>query len=128
MEEFEINVINTTTNPPRIWFKCVDDTFVIQRVEHSQEFLQHINFIELYIQFTTEDIHTDGSLPFLDTLITSGPDNTLLTTVYRKPTHTNKYLHWDSHYNLPVKLSAFNYLTHTAKTVCANPKLLHKEA
>ena len=34
-----------------------------------------------------EEPNQDGSLPFLDTKVTPGPNNTLITTVYRKPTH-----------------------------------------
>ena len=44
---------------------------------------------------------------FLDTLLSPGPDNTSLTTVYRKPTHTNQYQHWDSHHNVSAKYSVF---------------------
>ena len=31
----------------------------------------------------------DGSVPFLDTLVTSQTDGSLLTTIYRKLTHIN---------------------------------------
>ena len=39
------------------------------------------------IQFTAEDTHADGTLPFLDVLVIPQPDGSLATTVYRKPTH-----------------------------------------
>ena len=55
--------------------------------------------------------------PFLDTLATPGPDKTLLTTVYRKPTDTDQYLHGASHHNLPAKDSVLNTLTYRARTV-----------
>ena len=54
MEEFEIKAINTATNPPRIWVMYVDDTFVIQKAEHSHQFLQCIDSIDPYMQFTAE--------------------------------------------------------------------------
>ena len=38
--------------------------------------------------------HNRTHSPFLDTLITIQPDNTFSTTGYRKPTHTDQYLHW----------------------------------
>ena len=65
----------------------MDDTFVINKAEHSQDLLQHINSQDPHIQFTVEPTQ-HGSLPFLDTLVTIQPDNTFNTTVYRKPTHT----------------------------------------
>ena len=48
-------------------------------------------------------------------------------TVYRKPTHMDQYLQWDSHHHLSAKNSVINTLTHRAKTVCNKPELLQKE-
>ena len=83
---------------PSLWLRFVDDTFVINKAEHSQALLQHINNQDPHIQFTVEP--TQGSLPFLDTLVTIEPNNTFSTTVYRKPTHTDQYLHWDSNHHI----------------------------
>ena len=58
-------------------------------------------------------------MPFLDTLVTPQEDGTLSTRVYRKPTQTDLYLQWDSHYNLTSKYSVINTLTHRAKAVCS---------
>ena len=49
------------------------------------------------------------------------------TTVYRKATHTEWYLQWDSHHNITAKYSVDNTLTHRAKTVCSTHQLLQKE-
>ena len=49
------------------------------------------------------------------------------TCVYRRPTHTDLYLQWDSHYNLAFKFSVINTLTHRAKAVCSNCELLKTE-
>ena len=80
-----------------------------------------------HIQFGTEDPDIDGSMPILDTHITPGLDNTLLTTGYRKSFHIDLYLHRDSHHNLIVKYGVFNALTHRARTVFSNPFLLKKQ-
>ena len=53
--------------------------------------------------------------------------NSLLTSGYRKPTHTDLYLHWDSHHHLPAKFSMINTLKHRAKAVCSNHYLLKEE-
>ena len=53
--------------------------------------------------------------------------NSLSITVHQKPTHTDQYLQWDSHHNLPTKYSVIGTLTHRAKTVCTAPDLLNEE-
>ena len=68
-----------------------------------------------------------GSLPFLDTLVTIQPDSILSTSVYRKPTHTDQYLHWDSNHHITAKQSVYNTLTHRAKTVSSTHHNLDKE-
>ena len=54
-------------------------------------------------------------------------DRSLSSTVYRKPTHNDLYLHWDSHHTLPSKYSVIGTLHHRAKTICSNPQLLKQE-
>ena len=51
----------------------------------------------------------------------------LNTTVYRKPTHTDMYLHWDSHHNIPSKYSVIGTLYHRANTICSTTQYLHNE-
>ena len=91
MESFEHRAITSAVNPPRLWKKYVDDTFVILQQSHKEEFLQHINSVDPSSIFTTEETRPDGSIPFLDTLITPQKDGTLTTSVYRKPTQTDLY-------------------------------------
>ena len=89
MEDFEIRAINSAVDPPRIWKSFVDDTFVVKDSAKKQNFLEHINNMDPHIQFTSEDAIPDGSLPFLDTIVLPQPDNSLLTSVYRKPPNTD---------------------------------------
>ena len=86
-----------------------------------------INSIDPHIQYTSEDAKEDGSIPFLDAIIMPQSDSFLLTSVYRKPTHTDLYLHWNSHHHLSAKFSIINTLKHRAKTVHSNQQLLKKE-
>ena len=79
------------------------------------------------IQFTMEESNQDESLPFLDTQVSPGPNNTLTTIVYRKPTHTDQYLHWDSNHLIAAKHSVYNTLAHRFKVVSYNQQPLHKE-
>ena len=44
METFEHRAINTALNPPRVWRRYVDDTFVVQQESHKDEFFSgHFN-------------------------------------------------------------------------------------
>ena len=104
----------------------MDHTFVIQKEIHNQDFLQHINCVDPAIQFTVENNKKDGAIPFF-TIVKPEADGNLLITVYRKPTHTNQYLQWDSHHHLSAKFSVIHTLTHRAQTLCSNPELLCKE-
>ena len=64
----------------------------------------HFNSVEPSIQFTLErekDIH----LPFLDLNVSRGVRENLETKVYRKLTHTDKYLAFDSHHPICHKKS-----------------------
>ena len=79
------------------------------------------------INFTTEETSHDCYMPFLDTLVTPQKERTLTTSVYRKPTHTDSYLQWDSHHNLACKYGVINTLTHREKSVSLNSKLLERE-
>ena len=125
MEEFEVKALSTCPHPS-LWLRFVDDTFVINKAEHSQALLQHINNQDPHIQFTVEPTQ-QGSLPFLDTLVTIERNNTFSTTVYRKPTHTDQYLHWDSNHHITAKQSVFNTLAHRAKVVSSSQDKLDQE-
>ena len=127
MEEFETKTLSTAPNPPTLWKRFVDDTFIVIKKCHQEEFFHHINSIEDSIQFTAEDTHADGTLPFLDVLVIPQPDGPLSTAVYRKPTHTGQYLQWDSHHAISAKYSVISTLFHRAKEVCSTKQHLEKE-
>ena len=105
----------------------VDDTFVIINKADKDEFLTHINSVDHNIQFTAEEPGPGGSLPFLDILISPDEEGRLVTSVYRKPTHTDQYLQWDSHHPISAKYSVVGTLYHRAKTISSNNDKLHKE-
>ena len=90
-------------------------------------FLDHINDRDPAIKFTVEGNQENGTIPFLDALVKTEADNSLSISVYRKPTHTDQYLQWDSHHNLAAKDSVISTLTQRAKTVCTGPDLFNKE-
>ena len=64
---------------------------------------------------------------FANTIVTINDDGSLNTKVYRKPTHTDLYLQWDSHHAIAAKYSMINTLHHRAKAVCSNKQLLKEK-
>ena len=69
-----------------------------------ERFLSHLNSVEPSIQFILER-EKDRHLPFLDLNVSRGVQGNLETSVYRKPTHTDKYLAFDSHHPICHKKS-----------------------
>ena len=124
---FESRALATAIHPPKVWRRYVDDTCVLKDQSHKEEFLQHINSVDNDIQFTVEEAKEDGSILFLDTLITPEQNGTFSIGVYRKLTHTDLYLPWDSNHHLSAMYSVIKTLTHRAHTICSTPKHLEAE-
>ena len=118
MESFETMAIEKAVQPPSLWLRYVDDTFVIwpHGRDTLNDFLSHLNSLAPSIQFTME-IEEGGKLPFLDVLVQRGCDG-LTTSVYRKPTHTDHYLDFRSNHHPRIKAGIVKYLAHRARTVC----------
>ena len=127
MEDLEVQAIRTSPTPPTLWKRFVDDTFTIIKKEDRNSFLQHLNSIHQNIKFTCEEVRDDGSMPFLDILVTPKEDGSLSTSVFKKPTHTDLYLQWDSHHTISSKYSVIGTLYHRAKTIYSDPQLQKKE-
>ena len=90
----------------------MDDTFTALPRDLVQQLLSQLNSIELCIQFTVEE-ETEGKLSFLD-------DGSLTTSVFRKATHTNQYLSFDSHHSVAHKAEVVRTLMHKASTLLSN--------
>ena len=83
----------------------------ISNSSNVQKLTDHINQADKAgsIEFTYEQ-ESDGSLPFLDTLIVRKTDGTIKLQVYRKPTHTDQYLNYQSHHPVHQKLGVVRTL------------------
>ena len=104
MEEFEHQALKTAPKRLRLWKRYVDDTFCIVKRSSVEGFLAHLNTLKPTIRFTKElETQTQGRLPFSDTCLQRHSDATLVTSVYRKPTHTDRYLQYNSHHPTHVK-------------------------
>ncbi|XP_071484134.1 uncharacterized protein [Diadema antillarum] len=69
----------------------------------------------------------DGHLAFLDVEVHVDSDGTLSTSVYRKPTHKDQYLNFQSHHPLVHKLAVIRTLFHRADTIVHSPSEVEKE-
>ena len=97
MKGIEHRALTTAPFSPSFWKRFVDDVISVVSQDEIVVLLQHLNSTESSMQFTVER-ETDGKLPFLDTCVQRTTDGKLETVVYRKPTHTDKYLSCNSHH------------------------------
>ena len=73
-----------------------------------QTLLNHfINIIRNHAvyHFLSNEIETNNSISFLDVKVTRQANGSLHTNIHKKPTHTNRYLQYNSHHPLQHKLS-----------------------
>ena len=127
MEWFEDNAIASFQYELTLWRRYVDDTIVAMCDELIDEFTEHINSIHPAIQFTREEEAEDGSLAMLDTKTKRDARGRLSFSVYRKPTHTDQYLQFDSNQPLQHKLGVIRTLHHRARTLCSTEDSLMDE-
>jgi len=74
----------------------------------------------------TIEIDTDCATPFLDLLIIRKV-STLVTKVYRKPTHTGRYLHCQWNHPSRVKRGVEQSLYHRGTTICQEQEVQSDE-
>ena len=74
-----------------------------------EAFPELINVVDSNIQFRREDVRGD-SLPLLGCAVHTEEDISLSIELYRKPTHTDQYLPFDSHHPLEHMLGVIRTL------------------
>lgn len=101
----------------KFWKRFVDDIFAIARRRNIKQIHDKINSFHPAIQFTIE-LEVDEKIPFLDIMLYNKKDGTIGFHVFRKPTQTNKYLHYDSFHPNAHKISVCDTLLSRALKLC----------
>ncbi|XP_047995573.1 uncharacterized protein LOC125233560 [Leguminivora glycinivorella] len=124
MEHFEELALRSGPPVITLWKRYVDDVFCILRGSSDtvERFVDHLNSIHPKVKFTFE-MESDRSLPFLDVKLKAKPDVTLAHSVYRKPTHTDRYLQASSHHHPRHLQSVVTSLVNRARDLCDSEHL-----
>ncbi|XP_078355416.1 uncharacterized protein LOC144640065, partial [Oculina patagonica] len=125
MEIIEESAITASSTPPKIWKRYVVDSFVIIKKHSVASFHDTLNSIDSKIAFTIEH-ESNGQIPFLDTLV-SRSNGVITIDVYRKSTHTDRYLDFYSHHEKKHKLSTASTLLNRASNLPSTPEGKAKE-
>ena len=113
-----------TTMPT--WKRYVDDTFTVVEKGKREDIIRTLNNFHRNIRFTHE-VEQDGKIPFLDVLLKKEENGTVQTTVYRKPTNNNVYIHWDSYAPQQWKVGTLFGIIRRAYVICSKEEDLSKE-
>lgn len=120
MEWLEQRALNSFSPAPKTFLRYVDDCFSIIKKEALTAFTAHLNGMDEAIKFTVEE-EQHGQLPFLDVLV-KHEGNSLSFSVYRKSTHTGRYLHFNSVHPASHKRSVVASLVNRVNSVCKKPE------
>ena len=123
--ELERNLLPTLFQYMTSWKRCVDDTISYVKFDCIESALNTLNSFHANISFTYEQ-ECDSMISFLEVLIMS-KNYTIETTVYRKQTHNDIYLHWEFFTPEAWKRGTLKILLFRAHTICSNKELLDKE-
>ena len=119
MEDIEQEALSTFHSPPLFWRRYVDDTCTALPLDLVDSLHQHLNSVDPNIQFTVEK-EKDGQLAFLDILLSRDSEGSISTSVYRKPTHTDQYLNFQSHHPVAHKRSVVRTLMSRAESLSSS--------
>ena len=118
MEAFEQRALSEFVGiAPRVWYRYVDDIWNLNKEDQHDEFFGKVNTLDPNLKFTREKANDQKELPYLDSLTKAEEDGSVSSKVYRKPTHTDQYLQFESHHPLVHKLGVIRTLFHRADTI-----------
>ena len=116
MERLESRAIRSFIEPPKLWLRYVDDTFAKLKKIFVSAFLEHLNKQHPRLKFTTE-MQENEKISFLEALVHVLSDRTTKISIYRKATHTDQYLNFDSNHHVKQKIGIISTFKHRIETL-----------
>lgn len=126
MVELENILVPTMSAVLPEWIRYVDDTFTFVKKGELENVLNILNSFHEDIKFTHE-IERNQCISFLDVKVIRQSNGTFKTSVYRKETSSNIYIHWESFAPRTWKIGTLHGLLQRAFTVCSNVEEVEKE-
>ena len=131
MQRIEKVALDSSPAPVRWWKRYVDDSNACLKQLDVPLFHQHLNSVNSHIQFTIEmpAVNRNGSqtIAFLDTQLLGNISGDIDVKVFRKNTHTDKYLPFESHSHKNDKKAVIKTLLDRAKTIPSTSTLQTEE-
>ena len=118
MQSIEEDIFDKAPCQIHIWKRYVDDAIAIIPDDSSSIFLNFINSLNPHIQFTI-DREENNQLAYLDLLLRKETDGRITFQIFRKPTHTDRYLDFNSNHPNCQKRSVARSLLQRADRLCS---------
>ena len=125
MGDFERKALNNSFDKPYIWWRYIDDIFLIWTLgeEKLDKFITNLNSLHQTVKFTSERPTT--SIPFLDVNIQIY-NGKLETDLYCKPRDKHQYLLHSSSHQYHTKKSIPYSLVPRLRRICSTEIALEK--
>ena len=125
MVELENNLIQTLSEYLACWKRYVDNTTCFVKNDPTDYVISVLKSFHPSIQFTYET-ENNNSMSFQDIELLCVGVN-IETRVFRKPTNTDLYIHWQSFALFQWKHSTLKILVYRSYIICSNERHLHSE-
>lgn len=126
LQYFENEMLESSFIKPVFWKRYVDDVISCVETSKSSSFLAYLNSVNVNIKFDME-MEENQCLNYLDLKIKRNQDNSLSFGIFRKETHTGKYLDFSSKNPTSHKRSVAYSLFNRCKQICDSKEEKKKE-
>ena len=125
MKDLEMPLILTLTEYITLWKWYVDDTIAVIKLTSIAHVLSILNSFHQNIEFICE-LEQNDKINFLDDSLIRMND-TLQTTIYRKSTHNDVYLHWNVFASRIQKNGTLRTTLIQAYKICSTNEILQNK-